>query len=74
MEAGLKGFHLPHQLDSESNVILNGRRRSVSDVTNVLNRGSTGIANINSEDIEVEKCGATLMWAPGQPRQFMLND
>eukprot|EP00966_Prymnesium_polylepis_P094768 2194086-Prymnesium_polylepis.1 len=24
--------------------------------------------------IEVEKRGATLMWAPGQPRQFMLND
>eukprot|EP00966_Prymnesium_polylepis_P078592 1821531-Prymnesium_polylepis.1 len=40
MKAGLKGFHLPHQLDSESNVVLNGRRRSVSDVTNVLNRGS----------------------------------
>eukprot|EP00966_Prymnesium_polylepis_P257163 5940609-Prymnesium_polylepis.1 len=42
MKAGLRGFHLPHHRDSESNVILNGRRRSVSDVTNVLNnRGST---------------------------------
>ena len=30
------------------------------------------IANINSEAVEVEKRGATLQWAPGQPRQFKL--
>eukprot|EP00966_Prymnesium_polylepis_P041887 972741-Prymnesium_polylepis.1 len=34
----------------------------------------SGIANINSEGIEVEKRGATLMWAPGRPREFKLPD
>ena len=34
----------------------------------------TGIANIDSEGVEVEKLGSTLMWVPGQSRQFKLRD
>eukprot|EP00966_Prymnesium_polylepis_P158291 3658743-Prymnesium_polylepis.1 len=33
--------HLPHQRHFECKWVPNGKRRSVSDVTNVLNRGST---------------------------------
>ena len=34
----------------------------------------TGIANIDSEGVEVEKMKSTLMWVPGQSRQFKLAD